>query len=1057
MKNTARLFKIILPLPRSRKAIIPLAALLLFGIAGTARPQGTTLSYQGRVVDNGTNFTGTGQFKFALVTSTNQDYITYWSNDGTSSAGSEPAAAVSAPVTDGLFTVLLGDTKLANMTAIDSALFLQPNLQLRIWFNDGISGSAALSPLQNLAAAPYAAFADTASNLNGTLPVSQLSGTVPNSQLANNSVTVNAGIGLSGGGLVALGGATTLNNAGVLLVTGNADITATTVNGAVTLGDTATAANTPSTLIKRDASGNFSAGTVTANLAGNADTVTHGVYDNGTYANPGWITSLAGTKITGDIGGNAAGFIGSLAGDVTGTQGATVVGQIRGTPVSATGPAADQFLRYNGSQWTPGSVALDTDTTGILGDAHLSSNVGLLNGNQAFSGSNRFSGVVQLTNLDNTIAGTFSGSGNSLTGLNPANLSAGTAGINISGNAATATTAGSAGYFTGSLGGDVTGTQGATVVGQIRGTPVSATSPLADQFLRYNGSQWTPSSVGLDTDTTGTLADVRLSANVALRNANQTFTGSNTLNGVVIATNTSNLIVGAFTGNGSGLTSLNGANLAPGTVLGAALQPNAVTSDKIADGTIVNADISATGIDAGKIIGGDLQAARLKVGTGHTLSGAWATIAGGSGSTANGQYATVGGGDSNQALGPGAFVGGGGWDGTTVAGNIASGSASTASGGLGNTASGYVSTVGGGHGNKASDDFATIGGGDNHRAGYHCTVGGGQANTATNSYGTIAGGIANNAGAAATVGGGYENDASGDYATVGGGEGNTAGIGAFVGGGGWDGTNLRGNTASGIGSTIAGGWGNTASDMFSTVAGGDQNTASGFDAVVGGGEGNTASRMSATVPGGENNLAGGYCTFAAGRRAKATHDGAFVWADSFGADFDPYAQPGQQGVNNSFNVRTIGGFYIVTAVDGSGNITGGTYINATSGGWQNLSDRNAKTSFEKVDTSDVLDRVAAMPITEWAYKADPEGTRHIGPTAQDFNEAFRLGTTDGMGDKKYLSSMDVDGVALAAIKGLNQKVEEQAARIQAKDKLISELEQRLERLERLLPAPNSSR
>src|ERR1035437_9826184 len=33
--------------------------------------QGTAFTYQGRVLDNGTNFTGTGQFQFALVTSTN--------------------------------------------------------------------------------------------------------------------------------------------------------------------------------------------------------------------------------------------------------------------------------------------------------------------------------------------------------------------------------------------------------------------------------------------------------------------------------------------------------------------------------------------------------------------------------------------------------------------------------------------------------------------------------------------------------------------------------------------------------------------------------------------------------------------------------------------------------------------------------------------------------------------------------------------------------------------------------------------------------------------------
>ncbi len=40
-------------------------------------------------------------------------------------------------------------------------------------------------------------------------------------------------------------------------------------------------------------------------ISGNAGTVTNGVYTTGSYANPAWITSLTGSKITGDIAGNA--------------------------------------------------------------------------------------------------------------------------------------------------------------------------------------------------------------------------------------------------------------------------------------------------------------------------------------------------------------------------------------------------------------------------------------------------------------------------------------------------------------------------------------------------------------------------------------------------------------------------------------------------------------------------------------------------------------------------------------------------------------------------------
>ena len=57
--------------------------------------------------------------------------------------------------------------------------------------------------------------------------------------------------------------------------------------------------NTGSTIVARDASGNFSAGTITATLNGNASTVSNGVYTNGSYSNPSWLTGLAGSKVTG--------------------------------------------------------------------------------------------------------------------------------------------------------------------------------------------------------------------------------------------------------------------------------------------------------------------------------------------------------------------------------------------------------------------------------------------------------------------------------------------------------------------------------------------------------------------------------------------------------------------------------------------------------------------------------------------------------------------------------------------------------------------------------------
>lgn len=56
--------------------------------------------------------------------------------------------------------------------------------------------------------------------------------------------------------------------------------------------------------------GGVGGGTASINITGNANTVTNGVYTTGSYANPSFITSLAGSKITGAISGTAGGITG---------------------------------------------------------------------------------------------------------------------------------------------------------------------------------------------------------------------------------------------------------------------------------------------------------------------------------------------------------------------------------------------------------------------------------------------------------------------------------------------------------------------------------------------------------------------------------------------------------------------------------------------------------------------------------------------------------------------------------------------------------------------------
>jgi hypothetical protein len=107
------------------------------------------------------------------------------------------------------------------------------------------------------------------------------------------------------------------------------------------------------------------------------------------------------------------------------------------------------------------------------------------------------------------------------------------------------------------------------------------------------------------------------------------------------------------------------------------------------------------------------------------------------------------------------------------------------------------------------------------------------------------------------------------------------------------------------------------------------------------------------------------------------------------------------------------------------------------------SDRNVKENFAPVDTSAILDKVAALPISTWNYIADKD-VRHVGPMAQDFYAAFNVGMDD-----KHISMVDADGVSLAAIQALNEKVEAENQKLETEN---AELKARLEKLEELINA-----
>jgi hypothetical protein len=119
--------------------------------------------------------------------------------------------------------------------------------------------------------------------------------------------------------------------------------------------------------------------------------------------------------------------------------------------------------------------------------------------------------------------------------------------------------------------------------------------------------------------------------------------------------------------------------------------------------------------------------------------------------------------------------------------------------------------------------------------------------------------------------------------------------------------------------------------------------------------------------------------------------------------------------------------------DGTGEVEAKLFQNGNlniAGALTQNSDRNDKQDILQVDSQDVLDAVASLPISTWEYK-DDEGVAHMGPMAQDFYAAFGLGSTP-----TGIATIDTGGVALAAIKGLNTNLNEL---VQARDKEISSL------------------
>jgi hypothetical protein len=398
--------------------------------------------------------------------------------------------------------------------------------------------------------------------------------------------------------------------------------------------------------------------------------------------------------------------------------------------------------------------------------------------------------------------------------------------------------------------------------------------------------------------------------------------------------------------------------------------------------------------------------------------------------TASGSFIGAPNGNTADQYGAGVLAG---------SGNMSCDTSATISGGEGNAIGGASNEfIGGGVSNIISGATnAFIGAGDTNQATQRdAAVVAGYYNTANGQFGTVVGGYGNALSAEqAFIGGGYQNQNAGQDAMLGGGENNTlssAASDSVVGGG-------YGNSVSARYAAMAGGEYNTVSGKGAYVGGGGYNTASGEGAIVDGGYNDTAGGEFATIPGGYENSAGGTFSFAAGAYASAPQTGAFVWSDGSNGSTVLASSAAYQ-----FVARASGGVKLWT----NAAATVGATLAPGSGTWASASDRTMKTDIAPVDDAAVLAKVAALPISRWSYRTE-HGVRHVGPMAQDFYAAFKVGEDD-----KHITSIDEDGVALAAIKALRRengalhaRVGMQSAQIAAMQRQIRSLADAVRRLE----------